>query len=244
MRVGVDQASLVHAMQNHDELTYELVHFATKHKDDMYQLGRRAADRASELAETIRQTLRDKLTGPARRTTWSSPRTGSPAPRRPSSPPRSGSPIPAQATDEQVDADQADAPAAGDVQRPAARRFRAVRLGSLRDGHDRQGPGAAVDRRRRHPVDPPRRARPDGRQPARPTSRPPECRGRAACTAPCPSSWPTRTRSSGELSRDPGRPQAARHRLRRAAGRAGGVARRPAGDGQPTSSRRSSRSPC
>ena len=64
MRVGIDQASLVHAMQNHDELTYELVHFATTHKDDMYQLADEKLNGA-DLAETVRQTLRDKLTGDA-----------------------------------------------------------------------------------------------------------------------------------------------------------------------------------
>ena len=64
MRIGIDQASLVHAMQNHDELTYELVHFATKHKDDEFTL---AGERllGLDLAETVRQTLRDKITAPA-----------------------------------------------------------------------------------------------------------------------------------------------------------------------------------
>ncbi|TKV57885.1 maltose alpha-D-glucosyltransferase [Nakamurella flava] len=64
MRVGIDQASLVHAMQNHDEMTYELVHFATRHKDDVYSLGG-VEYVGSDLAEHIRQTLRDKLTAPA-----------------------------------------------------------------------------------------------------------------------------------------------------------------------------------
>ena len=64
VRIGIDQASLVHAMQNHDELTYELVHFATKHKDDEFTL---AGERllGLDLAETVRQTLRDKITAPA-----------------------------------------------------------------------------------------------------------------------------------------------------------------------------------
>lgn len=62
--LGVDQASLVHALQNHDELTYELVHFATKHRDDLYTLGG-VEYRGADLAEHIRQTMRDKLTGPA-----------------------------------------------------------------------------------------------------------------------------------------------------------------------------------
>lgn len=39
LEAGIDQASLVHALQNHDELTYELVHFASIHRDDTYVLG-------------------------------------------------------------------------------------------------------------------------------------------------------------------------------------------------------------
>jgi maltose alpha-D-glucosyltransferase/alpha-amylase len=39
LAIGVDQASLVHALQNHDELTYELVHFAAVHRDETYVLG-------------------------------------------------------------------------------------------------------------------------------------------------------------------------------------------------------------
>lgn len=64
MELGIDQASLVHALQNHDELTYELVHFATKHKDDLYTLGGEEL-RGEDLAERVRQTMRDKLTGEA-----------------------------------------------------------------------------------------------------------------------------------------------------------------------------------
>lgn len=36
LAIGVDPASLVHALQNHDELTHELVHFWTVHADDNY----------------------------------------------------------------------------------------------------------------------------------------------------------------------------------------------------------------
>lgn len=62
--LGVDQASLVHALQNHDELTYELVHFAAAHRDDVYTLG--GVDyTGKELAQHIRQTMRDRLTGDA-----------------------------------------------------------------------------------------------------------------------------------------------------------------------------------
>ncbi len=64
MSIGVDQASLVHALQNHDEMTYELVHFATRHKDEIYTFGGQEY-LGSDLAEHIRQTLRDKLTAPA-----------------------------------------------------------------------------------------------------------------------------------------------------------------------------------
>ena len=41
MEIGVDQASLVHALQNHDELTYELMHFAARHKDEVFELNGR-----------------------------------------------------------------------------------------------------------------------------------------------------------------------------------------------------------
>nr|WP_208786714.1 maltose alpha-D-glucosyltransferase [[Micrococcus luteus] ATCC 49442] len=62
MQIGVDQASLVHALQNHDELTYELVHFATRHKDDVFHLA--GSDlTGAEMTELIQDTLRNKLTG-------------------------------------------------------------------------------------------------------------------------------------------------------------------------------------
>jgi trehalose synthase len=61
---GVDPMRLVHALQNHDELTYELVHFATTHKDDEFEyLGDTIT--GAELSERIRGDLIDKLTGPA-----------------------------------------------------------------------------------------------------------------------------------------------------------------------------------
>jgi trehalose synthase len=62
MEIGVDQASLVHALQNHDELTYELVHFATRHKDDVFQLAGSELTGA-ELTEHVQVTLRTALTG-------------------------------------------------------------------------------------------------------------------------------------------------------------------------------------
>lgn len=62
--IGIDQASLVHALQNHDELTYELVHFATVHRGDTYRLG--GVDYlGADLAEKIRDDLRRRIAGPA-----------------------------------------------------------------------------------------------------------------------------------------------------------------------------------
>ena len=57
MEIGVDQGSLVHALQNHDEMTYELVHFATRHAQEEFELGGRTLP-GGELAETVRETLR------------------------------------------------------------------------------------------------------------------------------------------------------------------------------------------
>ncbi|GAA2865719.1 maltose alpha-D-glucosyltransferase [Pseudonocardia halophobica] len=62
---GVDPASLVHALQNHDELTYELVHWASGHKDDVYTYKGEQIT-GGELAETIRADLVAHLTGPQR----------------------------------------------------------------------------------------------------------------------------------------------------------------------------------
>lgn len=60
--LGVDPASLVHALQNHDELTYELVHWSTGHRDDVYRY--KGEDISGEtLGDTIRGDLTDKLTG-------------------------------------------------------------------------------------------------------------------------------------------------------------------------------------
>ncbi|MFV0405596.1 MAG: maltose alpha-D-glucosyltransferase [Propioniciclava sp.] len=61
---GIDQASLVHALQNHDELTYELVHFETRHAEDEYSFADRTMT-GRELAAEIRGALQVKLTGEA-----------------------------------------------------------------------------------------------------------------------------------------------------------------------------------
>jgi trehalose synthase len=64
LELGVEPVSLVHGMQNHDELTYELVHWATLHRDDVY-LFRGAEVTGADLAERIRADLVERLTAPA-----------------------------------------------------------------------------------------------------------------------------------------------------------------------------------
>ncbi len=59
---GLQPMSLVHALQNHDELTYELVHFAATHKDDIFSF-RGVNLTGGELAVTIRGELIERLTG-------------------------------------------------------------------------------------------------------------------------------------------------------------------------------------
>ena len=62
LTLGVDPVQLVHAMQNHDELTYELVHFSTLHRNDLYTYHGEEIT-GGDLAVTIRQDLCDRLTG-------------------------------------------------------------------------------------------------------------------------------------------------------------------------------------
>ncbi|MBG6239954.1 trehalose synthase [Mycetocola sp. CAN_C7] len=64
LTTGVDPVGLVHAMQNHDELTYELVHWATLHRADLYPF-REQEMTGAQLAETIRGDLLETLTGEA-----------------------------------------------------------------------------------------------------------------------------------------------------------------------------------
>ncbi len=59
---GIDPASLIHAMQNHDELTLELVHFWTLHANDTYTLGGQTWSGAV-LREHLRATMYERLTG-------------------------------------------------------------------------------------------------------------------------------------------------------------------------------------
>jgi trehalose synthase len=61
---NIDPASLIHALQNHDELTLELVHFWTKHANDTYTFEGQAWP-GTLLREHLRDTLYSKLTGDA-----------------------------------------------------------------------------------------------------------------------------------------------------------------------------------
>jgi trehalose synthase len=61
---GLQPVRLIHALQNHDEMTYELVHFAIAHEDDIFAF-RGAELTGGELAVTIRRELIERLTGDA-----------------------------------------------------------------------------------------------------------------------------------------------------------------------------------
>jgi trehalose synthase len=64
LRHGLQPVHLVHALQNHDEMTYELVHFAMSHKDDLFRF-RGSELTGGELAVRIRTELIERLTGEA-----------------------------------------------------------------------------------------------------------------------------------------------------------------------------------
>jgi trehalose synthase len=62
LELGVDPASLVHALQNHDELTYELVHWSTGHRDEVYTYQGEDIT-GDQLGDRIRRDLTAQLTG-------------------------------------------------------------------------------------------------------------------------------------------------------------------------------------
>jgi trehalose synthase len=64
LELGVPPVALVHGLQNHDELTYELVHWATRHREDKYRFRLREVPGA-QLAEEVRADLTESLTGGA-----------------------------------------------------------------------------------------------------------------------------------------------------------------------------------
>lgn len=63
LETDVDPASLVHALQNHDELTYELVHWSAGHRDDVYTYKGHEVT-GEELGHSVRTDLIEALTGP------------------------------------------------------------------------------------------------------------------------------------------------------------------------------------
>ena len=64
LELGVNPVGLVHGMQNHDELTYELVHWATGHAGDLFPF-RGAEVTGEELAQLVRDDLTAGITAPA-----------------------------------------------------------------------------------------------------------------------------------------------------------------------------------
>jgi hypothetical protein len=64
LRMDLQPVRLVHGLQNHDEMTYELVHFAGPHEDDLFPF-RGAEIRGGDLAITVRRELIERLTGEA-----------------------------------------------------------------------------------------------------------------------------------------------------------------------------------
>jgi trehalose synthase len=62
--LGVEPVGLVHGLQNHDELTYELVHWAALHANDLYPF-RGQQRKGEDIAETIRRELTAGITGQA-----------------------------------------------------------------------------------------------------------------------------------------------------------------------------------
>ena len=239
---GLQPIRLVHALQNHDELTYELVHFATGHKDDTFRF-RRAELTCGELAVKIRSESIERLTGEAcsgqRHLHHQRHRLDDRNDyRRSARLPRPYEPV--SGPDRE---DQAGPPALGHVQRIPAWSVRVVRLGPVRhaDAGAVQGlPAAGI---RRHPLDPPGSLRPDelpargDRVTVQDAAWPEPVRIPAATAA-----GPELVRSTA--ARDPGGPHPLRHRHQRAGGRAGGVRQGHARDGPPARHHDSYRSPC
>jgi len=60
---GIDPATLIHALQNHDELTLELIHFWGAHKDDRFAF-RGSQVTGAELRATIHKEMYESLIGP------------------------------------------------------------------------------------------------------------------------------------------------------------------------------------
>ena len=129
LELGIDPASLVHALQNHDELTHELVHFSTRHRDDLFTFARRGADRlrSRRACPDDAQLAADR----ARARPYNRTFTTNGIACTTATVIAATLGIRDLARDHARGArpDQAGAPAAGDVQRAAAGRLRALRAG-------------------------------------------------------------------------------------------------------------------
>lgn len=62
-RHDVEPAYLIHALQNHDELTLELVHFWTLHAGDRFTLGNEEMS-GTELRQRVRSVMYERISGP------------------------------------------------------------------------------------------------------------------------------------------------------------------------------------
>ena len=164
--LGIDPASLVHALQNHDELTHELVHFSARHRDDPFTY-RGEEMTGAELGERIRTDLNEGLTGPGKAYNRRFTQNGIACTTATVIAATLG--IPDLSADHRrpARADHAGAPAPGRLQRAPAGRLRALRLGPVGDADRRRRARRRPDRRRRHALDQPRRARPARRRRAR-----------------------------------------------------------------------------
>ena len=146
----------MHALQNHDELTYELVHWSSGHRDTVYPY-RGGEITGGELADSVRRDLCQHLTGANAPYNLVFTTNGIACTTATVIAAALGITDLATIDDEHVGPDPAGAPAAGHVQRAAARGVRAVRLGPVRDADPAAGRGERAARPGRHPLDPPGR---------------------------------------------------------------------------------------
>ena len=159
--MGVEAASLVHALQNHDEMTYELVHFATLHRDDVFTY-HRAPIKGGDLAVKIRQDLLDHLTGEAGPYNATFTQNGIASTTATIIAASLGFTSIDDLSDEQVERiKQAHLLlAAFNALQPGVFALSGWDLVGVAD--PRPAPGGPPARRRGHPLDPPVRVRPDG----------------------------------------------------------------------------------
>ena len=133
LELGVDPASLVHALQNHDELTYELRALGDRSPRRRLHLQGRRDHRRADRGRRVRSDLIEQLTGAGAPYNLVFTTNGIAC--------TTATVIAAALGITDLDDHRrrrphpAGAPAAGDVQRPAAGGVRAVRLGSVRDAH-------------------------------------------------------------------------------------------------------------